>query len=535
MRVGYSYVRFSSEKQRQGDSLRRQVEATEAYCKTNNIELNTTLSFRDLAVSARQGANLDGGLGEFLVACEQGVINQNSVLIIENLDRISRQSPKDAMRLLQNILKYVDVYTLMDGKLYTEDTYDMLDIITSVVIMQRAYDESQTKVKRVSAAYERKRKLVKAGGYITTSQGPFWLQLSEDKTKWLLKDDKVKVVRDMFKMAVAGHGTYKIMTYLNENKIKAARGGAWSLSSTQRILTNPQVIGTFSTKKAGEIVDTIENYYPAIISERDFNAVQALRVKRSKGSAGPTSKGFKNLFRGIARCHCGSAMHYVAKGSNWNYLVCSGAVRGTGCEYKSYRYEETERFLITLLSCLNYDKLNDDNNSDLQHELNGLEVSKGGLELKIKQLGEALELSSSHLPTIVDMLEVRTGELEEVAAKIKLISIKLKPTDVTSSQGLIDMKEVLVSNNTDKRLKVHLFLANYVDVVEFNLSKVLISFKTTTVRFTADLTKPVNPLDFAALYMNDDLEGIAGGTIFDRDGEGHCGQKREWEQFLQNG
>jgi len=38
MRVGYSFVRFSSEKHRQCDSLRRQVEATEAFSRANNIE-----------------------------------------------------------------------------------------------------------------------------------------------------------------------------------------------------------------------------------------------------------------------------------------------------------------------------------------------------------------------------------------------------------------------------------------------------------------------------------------------------------------
>ncbi len=314
--------------------------------------------------------------------------------------------------------------------------------------------------------------------------------------------------------------------------IKAARGGSWSLSSTQRILTNPQVIGTFSTRKAGEIVDTIKGYYPAIISERDFNAVQALRVKRSKGSAGPTGKGFKNLFRGMARCHCGAAMHYVTKGANSNYLVCSSAIRGMGCEYKPYRYEETERFLIMLLSCLNYDKLNDDSNSDIQHELNGLILQKGELESKVDNLSKAVEMADDNLPVILGMLTERTAELKAVVAQIKLCNIKLQPTEATSSRGLSDMREILVSKDTDRRLKVHLFLANHVDVIEFHLNEVLISFKTTSLRFKADLTKPINPEDFTELYGNEGLEEIAGNTIFDRDGNGHNDQARQWEQFL---
>lgn len=42
----YSYTRFSSEKQRHGDSVRRQMEAVEEWCRTeaNGLTLDTSLS-----------------------------------------------------------------------------------------------------------------------------------------------------------------------------------------------------------------------------------------------------------------------------------------------------------------------------------------------------------------------------------------------------------------------------------------------------------------------------------------------------------
>ncbi|BCG19297.1 recombinase family protein [Vibrio alginolyticus] len=49
MRKAYSYIRFSSKAQQDGDSLRRQTEATREYCAQNNLELDN--SFKDLGVS----------------------------------------------------------------------------------------------------------------------------------------------------------------------------------------------------------------------------------------------------------------------------------------------------------------------------------------------------------------------------------------------------------------------------------------------------------------------------------------------------
>jgi DNA invertase Pin-like site-specific DNA recombinase len=38
--VAYSYVRFSSAQQALGDSLRRQVDEAEKYCRENGLELH---------------------------------------------------------------------------------------------------------------------------------------------------------------------------------------------------------------------------------------------------------------------------------------------------------------------------------------------------------------------------------------------------------------------------------------------------------------------------------------------------------------
>jgi DNA invertase Pin-like site-specific DNA recombinase len=94
VRDAYSYIRFSSKKQADGASLERQLTGTRKYCEENNLILNETLTFQDLGVSAFKGDNLDHSLGELLRACEDGLIPKGSALVVEALDRLSRQRPR---------------------------------------------------------------------------------------------------------------------------------------------------------------------------------------------------------------------------------------------------------------------------------------------------------------------------------------------------------------------------------------------------------------------------------------------------------
>jgi DNA invertase Pin-like site-specific DNA recombinase len=43
-------------------------------------------------------------LGRFLAAIQSGVISEGSILIVENLDRVSRQGPKIARKLFEKIV-----------------------------------------------------------------------------------------------------------------------------------------------------------------------------------------------------------------------------------------------------------------------------------------------------------------------------------------------------------------------------------------------------------------------------------------------
>ncbi len=56
--VAYSFTRFSSPEQAEGDSLRRQTESTKAWCERNGFHLDTTLALHHIG-SAYRGKHRD--------------------------------------------------------------------------------------------------------------------------------------------------------------------------------------------------------------------------------------------------------------------------------------------------------------------------------------------------------------------------------------------------------------------------------------------------------------------------------------------
>ena len=114
MTRAYSYQRFSTPEQLKGDSLRRQSEAAQQYADQHGLELDTSLTFQDLGVSAYKGANFEAALGRFIEAVDSGQVAKGSFLLVENLDRLSRDKILPALNRFQALLeKGTTVVTLV--------------------------------------------------------------------------------------------------------------------------------------------------------------------------------------------------------------------------------------------------------------------------------------------------------------------------------------------------------------------------------------------------------------------------------------
>lgn len=357
----YSYIRMSTDTQLHGDSRRRQLELSQRYAEKHGLELVEEFRLEDIGVSAFRGANLsiDSSLGRFLQMVRKGEVPAGSYLLLESLDRLSRQDVFTSLSLFTDLIKAgIRIVTLADDQLYTSEKTDFSQLVVSLAIMSRAHEESQTKSRRLAEAWTNKRRTV--SDTKLTALSPSWLDLSADRRSFVVNEERSAIVKSMFQDAAAGLGTFSIARRLNEAGVRPfGRSKGWQMSYVSKILTNRAVIGEYQphTKTGGRRVpvgEPISDYFPAVVDEQLFLRVQAGRAQRRIGGAGRKGKLLSNLFSGLARCaYCGSRMHFINKGpspkNGGTYLMCDNARRKVGCVSNAWRYDQFEASFLTFV------------------------------------------------------------------------------------------------------------------------------------------------------------------------------------------
>src|SRR5262245_59121883 len=247
----YSYVRFSQPSQADGDSLRRQTEKAEAYCQRRGWTLDRSLTLRDLGVSAFRGDNAAvGNLRTFLDAVTRGTVLPGSVLLVESVDRISRQGIDEGYDLCKGILKKgVRLVTLSPEREFGPEAVKSLTkgALEIQLILERAAEESERKSERVGEAWAEKRRRARNGG-VLTRRLPSWVEQDSDG-KLRLIDRHAEAVRYVFQLAGKGYGITRIIGRLTREKVPAiGTAPHWSRSFVNLLLKDRRVLGEFQPR-----------------------------------------------------------------------------------------------------------------------------------------------------------------------------------------------------------------------------------------------------------------------------------------------
>ncbi len=330
------------------------------YAAANGLELDE--AFTDEGVSAFRGQNFTGGaLAAFLAACESGQVSSGSFLLVENLDRLSRQRPIEAVGQLQAILKHgITIVTLFDGRVFPPNALeDFGQLMMTVLTAQRAYEESATKSERLSRAWAAKREKALTERQPLTQVCPAWLELVDGR--FVERPDRVEIVQRIFQMTIDGLGKAQIAGALNREGVPTfGRGKGWHPSTIQKIVSSDAAIGRYqphSTVKNGDgsrkrrpVGDPIDGYFPSVIDVATFEKAKAVRGER-RIPPGPRGARISNLFTGLAKCGlCGGPMHFDNKGGGYKRLTCGDRKRGVvGHRVNSWPYLLAERFAVLAL------------------------------------------------------------------------------------------------------------------------------------------------------------------------------------------
>jgi DNA invertase Pin-like site-specific DNA recombinase len=355
----FSYVRFSTPEQLKGDSLRRQVEGTEAWCRRNGVALDTSLTLRDLGKSAFRGSHRDdkAALGAFLRAVNQGKVPKGSFLVVENLDRLSREQEVPACHLLTSILMAgVKVVQLFPAEMVLTEQSNGWELMRAVMELSRGHGESVVKSERVGRAWEQKRNLARAGNGILTHALPAWIEKVDDTLR--LIPAAAAAVHRAFILAAQGHGAGLIVKALiAEKHPPLGPSGQWSRAYVSLILKDRRAAGWFQPRyqngrPAGE---PIANYFPACVSEEEWQAARAVVDGRKKMPRGRVGEHI-NIFAGLLKNAREGDAYYMGLRTNNNkhrrVLIAKMAMEN-GSKVYGFDFDTFERAVLSMLKEIN--------------------------------------------------------------------------------------------------------------------------------------------------------------------------------------
>jgi DNA invertase Pin-like site-specific DNA recombinase len=411
----YSYIRFSDPSQAKGDSYARQHRDAVAYCKANSLDLvsDSDYTFFDEGISAYSGKlrDDDTDLSRFLSRVKDGSIAPGSYLIIESLDRLSREHVRAALpRFMDLLAAGINIHTLHGNKTYHRE-YDEMDLFQSILEMSRSHKESKWKSERIASKWREKQDAARLHGIPLGNSKPAWLDIVYDaagRRVGFEPNERVAIIEKIFQYTLDGHGRNIVARMLNAEGIPAFKVATWGASSINKILTSEAVLGVYqpSMKEGTKRIprgEPILGYYPPIIDRATFDSARAAVSGRFSSKTRKQSPRFQ-LWQGIGQCAlCGSPLHSYSNGRKDapTYLRCYDAKKGT-CTAGSIRVDSLEPVFKEILAKLNVLALVQSSASTINAKLEAVTGQLIGERAKLKDFKATYAAKQSS--TILDLI-----------------------------------------------------------------------------------------------------------------------------------
>lgn len=510
--MAYSYVRFSTAKQLLGDSLRRQVEECEKYCRENGLDLHP-VSYRDLGVSAFKRRNIEkGALAAFIDAVQKGLIAKGSYLIIEQFDRLTRDDADAALELLLDLIRKcgIIVVTLFDKKVWDRKSIkDTVNLMTAMIYMSRANNESSAKSDRLYSFWGNKKRQAAAGQLkrIVTSECPRWLIPKPDKTGFDVDAAKVESIRKVFQMRISGYGISSIVTRANQQKWpvpgklpvrkpkeeehvyqqRLAQGMNWHTSTVGRLLKNRALLGEYQPYQTDKEIEgrrnpegePIKNYYPAIIDEETFLKAAA-KAERSGRFPGRRDASLKNWLQGLLYCPCGHTFVRKNKDSKaqpeYARYYCTARSRGISKCPGANTKEVEDAVIVSVSKIFPMYFRGGERIEALKSKSDVIEANIAAAVQKQQRYADAIGLASESLSVLLPHLKDATAEVERLKAELKVMRAQMADMSGDSDEVLIQLvQSIRAINSLDMRAAVREELARVIDKIVVHVDEGYIS------------------------------------------------------------
>lgn len=426
--VAYSYIRFSTPKQLTGDSLRRQTEAAASWCKRTSTQLDTSHTYHDLGKSAYLGDHRNNpdrhALAAFLKLVSNGKIPRGSFLIIEALDRLTREHVQAGLRLCLALLEAgIRIVQLSPSEIIYDEKSDAMSLMLMVVELARGHGESKRKSDLSGPAWRRKKDGAR-NGEIVTDRLPFWVRIEDGKLA--LIPEHAETVKEIFRLASTGYGAARIVSKFTKEGVKAiGKTGKWGKAYIQNILRDRRAIGEYQPRKGKERVpdgDPVPSYFPAVVTEEDYFAARAGAAERGqlRGRSG-TGQVKVNLFTGLIKNARDGDAYYMttrtqgARESRWSYhvLINVNAEQGRSPCF-AFPYVPFERAVLDRLKEIDPGDIVGPNGH--AKEITALSGELADVEARIAAL--ELELINGDVPSLARVLRGQEDKKRDLTTRL---------------------------------------------------------------------------------------------------------------------
>ncbi len=472
----YSYARWSSDGQTDGDSLRRQVQMAESWCQRRGLALSG--SDLDSGVSAWRGANQREGTG---LSRLLKLVKAGDYLLVEDNDRLSRQNWLEACNFLASIVaKDVVVVTLSNGNEINKKRFanDPGCFLQCILASHLGHAENEKRSERIQASWTKRKQDMRAGKP-ARYHFPCWLAWDEAAGKPVLVEHNASVIRKMFALARDGMGCHSIAKRLHADGDKLVDNGP---KHRELKITAPYVWFTLRNKLcAGHSVHVEPSQpgvFPGVVDEPTFFAVQKM-LKDNKHQTAPKSRGgVRSLFTGICFCSkCGGPANRSIQNrgeKRYRYLVCSDSFSKHGkCGCASISYDRVEKSFLHLLSQTDFIKqVLAEAKLAAPSPMDAMTGELADVEKQIAKLMALIEGDSTPSVSVYSSIKSKEARAEVLRGKIEAESDRLK----AERPALHDFDEFAAQfagkmEDATCREQVKVALRSFVDRIEVELGK----------------------------------------------------------------
>lgn len=489
----YPYIRYSTTEQSKGHSEARQTALMERFAQSNGLELRSDFYISDFGKSSFSKKSEQTELNIFLEKLKNNEFNQKDVFAIENIDRLTRRGPIDALSKLNEIMSKMQVAIVNSDESKILKHIDIINLIQIAISAEQANQESVKKSMRLNASWENKREIARNEKKPITKRIPSWISINENNEFFL--NEYASSIRCVFDFALREIGNIKIANLLNNENIKPLpRNKYWTPSTVHKVLANNAAWGMYQPKKQNtgkrDLIDDgepIYDYFPKVIDEKSFKKIQALKIVNR--TAGRRGQSFTNLFTGLLVCaNCHSAMHVYNSGVNkrlkvpksTNFLQCSQHKNLKNCIKKRVRLENFTNTILNALKDWNLTQIFDENNI-AKKIIDNKKIIEGSI-IKNQTIISNLEKITIELDGDVPITLVKSAikaekEIEEL--KIDLIKIENEINAISDIEFKFSKFDI-DNLNYEERVRLNNFLRSIINKIELQLENgpiYLIEFK----------------------------------------------------------